>query len=65
MSYERPVVNETTPQHELLGLDNTEQDTAIVAGTRKLMMVMFTLLKIEIPSEDEIDNYITEVTKDY
>lgn len=64
MSYERPTITEVAQHKELLVPDDNAADTRLVAGTRKLMMVMFWLLKIDLPPQQDIDNHINEVSKD-
>lgn len=46
-----------------LDMDSAEADSTIQVGTRKLMAVMFWLLKIDFPSQEDVDNYISEVAE--
>lgn len=63
--YRRPNPHEVEARHEPITLDSLEADTRLAAGTRKLMMVMFQLLKMPpIPSQEAIDAHIAEVVKD-
>lgn len=62
--YETPRPVEVTANKQPLTHDSLEADTAVVAGTRKLMAVMFWLLKIDVPDDEAIGKYIDQVSKD-
>lgn len=64
MSYETPSVVEIQAATESPSPDSLEADTTLVAGTRKLMSVMFTILRIEIPSQKELEAHLEQVAID-
>lgn len=63
--YQRPNPHEVPQHQELLIPDDNAADTRLVAGTRKLMFVMFKLLGLPpMPSQLELDLYIEQIAKD-
>lgn len=63
--YETPRPVEVTANKQPLTNDSLEPDTALVVGTRKLVAVMFILLRLPpIPSQESIDQHIAEVAAD-
>lgn len=66
MSHEfsTPHALEITKGVEPLTPDDNEADTRLAVGTRKLMAVMFWLLKIELPPQEELDAHLEQVARD-
>lgn len=62
--YQQPKSMEVAKTNQPLGPDSFEADTTLVAGTRKLIAVMFWLLKIDIPDQESIEAHIKEVAND-
>lgn len=63
--YVRPSALEIQTGREPITPDNAEADTRLAAGTRKLVAVMFILLRLPpIPTQEAIDEHIAEVARE-
>lgn len=64
--FSEPHSHEVAKIGQPLTPDSLEPDTRLAVGTRKLIAVMFFLLRMPpIPSQEIIDAHIAEVAKTY